>query len=140
MINSIIEAIKNSLNEEFGDGYEIMTEESRQDLNKSCFFISCLNQTTKLFLGTRYFYQNQFSVQYFPNSETAREECNTVAERLMCCLELICVSQEWMRGTKMRYEVEEGSLHFSVNYDCYVYRVKENTAMETIEKSQNVKG
>lgn len=29
MLNSIIEAIKNSLNEEFGDGYEIMTEKSR---------------------------------------------------------------------------------------------------------------
>ena len=46
MINSIIEAISISLNEEFGDGYEIHMEEIKQGLKEPCFFIACLNPTT----------------------------------------------------------------------------------------------
>ncbi len=140
MINAIIKAISISLNEEFGDEYEIMMEENKQDLNEPCFFISCLNPTTRLFFGARYFRENQFCIQYFPGTEDVKEECNAVAERMIWCMEQIRVSEDWLRGTKMKYEIVDGILNFFVNYDCFVYRVKENTAMETIEKSQNVKG
>lgn len=140
MINGIIKAISISLNDEFGDEYEIMMEENKQDLNEPCFFISCLNPTTKLFLGTRYFRENQFCIQYFPESEDIKEECNAVAERLVWCMEYIEVTGDRMRGTDMKYEVVDGILNFFVNYDCFVYKRKENTAMETIEKTQSVKG
>lgn len=140
MINTIIEAISISLNEEFGDEYEIMMEESKQDLNEPCFFISCLNPTTKLFLGTRYFRDNQFCIQYFPGTEDINEECNVVAERMIWCMEYIETAGDQMRGTDMKYEIVDGILNFFVNYDCFVYRAKENTAMETIEKTQHVKG
>ena len=62
MINSIIEAISISLNEEFGDGYETHMEEIKQGLKEPCFFITCLNPTTELFLGKRYFRTNQFCI------------------------------------------------------------------------------
>ena len=43
------------------------------------------------------------------------------------------------RGTKMKYEVVDGVLNFFVNYDCFVYRREEQTAMEILETSTNVK-
>ena len=43
MINKILDAISNALNEEFGDEYEIYSEDIKQDLKEPCFFIICLN-------------------------------------------------------------------------------------------------
>lgn len=137
MINSIIEAISINLDAEFG--YETHMEEIKQDLVEPCFFISCLNPTTELFLGKRYFRQNQFVIQYFPESEHKQWECNAVAERLVWLLEYITLDGDPVRGTAMKYEVIDGVLNFFVNYDCFVYRVEENTPMEVMESTTDVK-
>ena len=122
MINSIIEEISVSLNEEFGDGYETHMEEIKQGLKEPCFFITCLNPTTELFLGKRYFRTNQFCIQYFPETNEKQRECNGVAERMLQCLEYITIYGEDkpIMGTKMKYEVVDGVLNFFVNYDCFL--------------------
>lgn len=142
MINSIIEAISISLNAEFGENYEIYSEAKKQDLKEPCFFISCINPTSKLFLGKRYFRKNQFCVQYFPKSQAKeKEECNAVAERLFLCLEWLDVRGDAVMGTKMSAEVSDGILHFFVNYDMFVYRVREEIpVMEEIYTKASVKG
>lgn len=141
MINSIIESISISLNAEFGDGYKNFVESVEQGLKEPCFFIFCLNPTNELFLGKRYFRQNQFCIQFFPqNKDQAKQECNSVAERLYLCLEELTVSGDLVRGTKMKYEVVDGVLNFFVNYDMFVYKVVENTPMEEIEENVSVKG
>lgn len=137
MINSIIEAISITLDAEFG--YETHMEEIKQDLVEPCFYISCLNPTVELFLGKRYFRQNQFVIQYFPESDNEQRECNSVAERLMWSLEYITLDGDLIRGTVMKYEVIDGILSFFVNYDCFVYRVEENTPMEVMESTTDVK-
>lgn len=137
MINSIIEAISITLDAEFG--YETHMEEIKQDLVEPCFYISCLNPTVELFLGKRYFRQNQFVIQYFPESDNEQRECNSVAERLMWSLEYITLDGDLIRGTAMKYEVIDGILSFFVNYDCFVYRVEENTPMEVMESTTDVK-
>ena len=43
MINNVIAGIAIALNQEFGDDYEIYTEEIKQDLKEPCFFITLLN-------------------------------------------------------------------------------------------------
>lgn len=142
MINSIIEAVSASLNEEFGDGYEIYMEEIKQGLEEPWFFVQCLNSTNELFLGKRYFRRNQFCIQYFPESAEKQRECNGVAERLWQCLEYITMYGETkpIRGTKMRYEVVDGVLNFFVNYDLFVYKVHASDAMEEISENVTVKG
>lgn len=140
MINSIIGAISATLNSEFGDDYEIHMEEIKQDLKEPCFFIQCLNPTTELFLGKRYFRRNLFCIQYFPNADNKQWECNSVAERLVWCLEYIIVDNGPMRGTKMRYDVVDGVLNFFINYDCFVYKVEDDgTKMETLTTTTKVK-
>lgn len=141
MINSIIEAISISLNEEFGDGYETHMEEIKQGLKEPCFFITCLNPTTELFLGKRYFRTNQFCIQYFPETNEKQRECNGVAERMLQCLEYITIYGEDkpIMGTKMKYEVIDGVLNFFVNYDCFVRKIEQQTPMESLQASTSVK-
>ena len=141
MINSIIEAISISLNEEFGDGYETHMEEIKQGLKEPCFFIICLNPTTELFLGKRYFRTNQFCIQYFPETNEKQRECNGVAERMWQCLEYITIYGEDkpIMGTKMKYEVVDGVLNFFVNYDCFIKKTEQQTTMEILRASTDVK-
>ena len=141
MINSIIEAISISLNEEFGDGYETHMEEIKQGLKEPCFFITCLNPTTELFLGKRYFRTNQFCIQYFPETNEKQRECNAVAERMLQCLEYITIYGEDkpIMGTKMKYEVVDGVLNFFVNYDCFIRKTEQQTPMESLQASTSVK-
>ena len=142
MINSIIESISISLNAEFGDKYKIHREAKKQGLQEPCFFIQCLNPTEKLFLGKRYFRQNQFCIQYFPEDGAhINEECCAVAERMLMCLEYLDVGDDLVMGTKMRYEVVDGILHFFVNYDLFVYKVVESVStMEEVSFETSVKG
>ncbi len=141
MINSIIEAISISMNEEFGDGYETHMEEIKQGLKEPCFFITCLNPTTELFLGKRYFRTNQFCIQYFPETNEKQRECNGVAERMLQCLEYITIYGEDkpIMGTKMKYEVVDGVLNFFVNYDCFIRKTEQQTPMESLQASTSVK-
>lgn len=143
MINSIIRAISITLDAEFDEKeYSFHMEEMKQDLKEPCFFIACLNPTHELFLGKRYFRQNQFVIQYFPEStEELQSECNAVAERMTWCLEYITVPGEDkpIMGTKMKYRIIDGVLNFFVNYDCFVRRVEQNEAMETLESNTGVK-
>ena len=141
MINSIIESISIALNAEFGDEYTTYTESVEQGLHEPCFFVFCVNPTNRVFLGKRYFRENQFCIQYFPaNKDRAKEECNTVAERLFSCLEYVTVTEDLVRGTKMKYEVVDGVLNFFVNYDLFVYKVVASDAMEEISENITVKG
>lgn len=142
MINSIIESISITLNAEFGDKYKIHREEKRQGLKEPCFFIQCLNPTEELFFWKRYFRQNQFCIQYFPeDKQHKKQECHAVAERLFSCLEYLDVGGDPVMGTKMRYEVADGILHFLVNYDLFVYKVAESVpAMGEASSQTHVKG
>lgn len=141
MINAIIEAVSVSLNKEFGDGYEIYMEEIEQGLKEPCFFIFCLNPTYNLSLGKRYFRTNPFCIQYFPAGKKKQRECNGVAERMYECLEYIKTAGDSkpIRGTKMKHEVVDGILNFFVNYDCFVYKMEQQTEMGSLEASTRVK-
>ena len=143
MINSIIEAISVALNSEFGEDYNIHIEEPEQNFKKPCFFIFCLKPTNELFFGKRYFRTNQFCIQYFPATSAKQRDCNDVAERLYECLEYIVTDGEDkpIRGTKMKYEIANGILHFFVNYDLFVYKVAESVpVMEEVSFETSMKG
>ena len=141
MINSIIEAISVALNGEFGDSYKTYTQDVKQGLKEPCFFVSCINPTHRLFRGKRYFKENQFCIQYFPQDKRqANEECNAVADRLFFCLEYVTVTGDLVRGPKMRSEIVDGVLNFFVNYDLFVYKRTEENPMEDISSSVSAKG
>lgn len=142
MINSIIEGISIALNTEFGERYTIYTGSVEQGLKEPCFFIFCLNPTSKVFLGERYFRTNQMCIQYIPlNEREEKEECNAVAERLFNCFEYITVGEDLIRGSKMSSEIVDGVLNFFVNYDLFTLRLRnKEDAMDEVLRNVAVKG
>ncbi|MBA9087475.1 hypothetical protein FHR92_003960 [Fontibacillus solani] len=146
MINKIVDAISVSLNEAFGDDYEIYTESVEQGLQEPCFSISCLNPTNNLFRNKKYFRTNLFCIQYFPKSIEPKAECNAVLERLYDCLELITIvenetTSSLTRGTRMKGEVVNGVLSFFVNYNMFVYKVEVPAdEMESLEVKSDIRG
>jgi len=142
MIKKIIDGILAALSEEFGDEYTLYTESVMQGMKEPCFFVQCLNPTEELFFWKRYFRQNQFCIQYFPEDKMhGKQECYAVGERLLSCLEYLDVSGDLVMGTKRKYEVVDGILHFFVNYDLFVYKVAESVpVMEEVSSETHVKG
>lgn len=139
MINIIIAGISNALFEEFG--YKNHMEEIKQDLKEPCFFISCINPAFRRYLGTRYFQQNEFVIQYFPESKSnAKAECNAVAERMDWCLEVIQTDAGDIRGNNMNYKIVDGVLNYFINYDCFIYRVEQKNVMEQVKSNTKMKG
>ena len=126
----LINAIGAALNAEFGDGYRIYADNVEQGLTEPCFFVSCVNQTSRQFLGRRYFRENRFCIRYLPKDKSReKEECGETAERLFLCLELLTVNGDPVRGTKMKSETVDGGLNFFVNYDMFVYLQGEDTPL-----------
>lgn len=142
-INSIIEAIGTALNKEFGEKYTVYAEEVKQGLSEPCFFISCINPSDRQLLGNanrhvlaaRYYRENRFCIQYFPRDENnGRRESYGAAERLFECLEEITADDDIVRGTDMNFEYSDGILSFFVNYNFFVYRTREPTVMEKLNR------
>lgn len=141
MINEIVNGICLALNSEFGDEYEIYTETLKQGLKEPCFSIVCINPTQEQFLGKRYYKANCFCIHYFPSSADTNAEINTVREKLFNALEYITVDGDLIRGTNMTAETDDlGVLNFIVNYNLFVKKVQETTAMEDYDYQNNVKG
>ena len=78
--------------------------------------------------------RNPLDIHYFPTSGRNNTELFTVAGDLMECLEFITLPNgDVLHGTSMSYEVQDGVLHFFVNYNLTLRRETEETAMETLE-------
>ena len=148
MINKIIDGISKAINKEFGDDYEIYTEEIEQGLKEPCFSIVCVNPTNNLFRHNRYFRKNKFCIHYFPSSKEKRLECQQILEKLYLILEYIEIKEIFERktitsktmGTEMNGEYDDGVLHFFINYDMYVDKVEEKTTpMDSYDYTTDVK-
>ena len=142
-VNLIIEAIAAALNGEFGEEYAVYAEEVKQGLSEPCFFISCINPSDRQlmgnanrhFLAARYYRENRFCIQYFPLEENnGRQESYDKAERLFGCLEEINADGDIIRGTDMNFEYTDGILSFFVSYNFFVYKTREPTVMEKLNK------
>lgn len=139
MIKKIIDGICLALASKFEDA-EIYTESVKQGLKDGSFSIVCLNPTNTQFLGKRYFRSNQFCIHYFPKTNEPRSECLEVLEILHDVLEIIEVDGDPIRGTNMTNEMDEGVLHFFVNYDFFTIRKSDETLMEHFDHNSEVKG
>ena len=142
MINSVIYGISAALDAEFGSSCRVYMEEVKQDLEEPCFIIFCINPSRKPFVGKRYFRQNMFCIQYFPETEKVRQECNEVMERLYDCLEYIFLpgDEKPIRGTQMNGEIIDNVLNFFVNYNFFTYKTEQEEGMETMIIKNDAKG
>lgn len=143
MVNKIIDGISKALYKEFGDKYEIYTEEMEQGLQEPCFSIVCIKPTNNLFRGNKYYRQNQFCIHYFPSTSDKRQECQEVLEKLYQILEYIEIEDDKKKkimGNGMNAEFDDGVLHFFINYNMFVYKEEDKeTPMENYDYDNDIK-
>ena len=145
MIAAIISGISAKIYETFGDGYEIYSDRMAQNLNEPCFLISPLNhsQQSKLSNSTykRWYREYPFCIFFFPERVGDQYTMNqTVAEKLYECLEYIETDIGLLRGTGMRYSIEDKDLlNFVVSYNLFVCKDDSNELPKIEHVKQNIK-
>ena len=132
MINKIIKGISQALYAEFGEEYEIYTENVEQDLKEPCFFIQCVNPKIQRFRGNRYYRENPIIIQYFPKSKDYRHECFNVIDRMYMALELINIDGEPVLGKGIDSNIFDGILTFTISYDMFVFVEDDVEKMEIL--------
>lgn len=69
------------------------------------------------------------------------EPCRLSFEKMYDCLEYITTDGDTkpIRGSEMNHQVVNGVLNFFVNYDFFTVKTEDNTPMETMTASTDVK-
>lgn len=141
MLNEVTTAISQKLDEVFGETYEVHIDELPQGFTEPCFFILTLQATQKQIIGDRYFREHGFDIHYYPQAiESPARELNEVADRLWMALEYIYLADGATRGTDMRRDIQDGVLHFFVNYNAFMIKQTESIPrMQTLKQRQKIK-
>ena len=140
MIEEIIAGISSKIYETFGEGYDIYSDRVAQNLNEPCFIISPLTHTQQSKLSNsvykRYYRKYPFCIFFYPKRNGNQySENQLIAEKLYECLEYIQTDVGLLRGSNMRYSIEDKEvLNFVVNYNLFVR--KDGT--EELPKIENV--
>lgn len=140
MQRKTIEAISRNLYQEFGSGHQIYVDASVQNLTEPCFYICPLSAEHVQRLGTVYRRNQSFDIHYFPiEEERPSKELSDTAERLYSCMEYIFIEGKTYRGTDMKSEIQDGVLHFTVDYNIPLRKLNEpDPYMEELEVKGSV--
>jgi hypothetical protein len=133
VLNKTTDSISVKLNQIFGDGYDIYSEEIKQDFKEPCFFIMSVDFSIDKRLNKHYTLHQSFDIHYFP-FETAdkNKEMQNVGLKLMEELEYITIDGKVVKGTGIRFNIVDDILHFFINYDMDVYIPKNDVNMQTL--------
>lgn len=134
IVNEIVEGVSRRLNETFGDGYRIYQNDVRQGLLEPCFFLAVLAPSQQPYLGRRRKVTVPLDVHFFPEDEGDNRELTRVGDLLFSALELISTTDgvDLFRGRQMRYEIQDGVLHFFVTYAVILNEIREEETMEIL--------
>ncbi len=138
MINSIINAITSNIFNEFGENFEIYTEQVEQGFLKPCFFVSFENSKIKRIIGNRFLQENKFCVKFFPEDSKENYDASNFATKLMVALEFITLQDNTtLGGVDFEFFLDKGVLNFFVNYNTHFYQEKAKTFMGTLDTNTN---
>ncbi|KAB1436593.1 phage tail terminator family protein [Candidatus Galacturonibacter soehngenii] len=133
MIYKTIIGISQALKEEFKENCVVFNEEE-QELKSSCFLIVPTKYEQKQKLGNRYELLQSFEIRYIPlNAKEYTLECANVMPKLFATLEYITIDGDLTRGTNMSAQIQDGMLHFFVDFNLFVLKVEERFNMETMQ-------
>lgn len=139
MVEKIIKAISKTLNQVFGDAFEIyFSKDVQQGLKEPCFFIALVGSSRIRRIGVRYQMFNSFVVQYFPKLQRGNIEMIGVGEQLLDALEYVQLSDgDLVQGTAMNYSIQDGVLQFFVDFNMFLKKEVALDEMETLKVDAN---
>lgn len=141
MGNDIITGIIQKLRDTFGSKTTVYVDEEKQELSEPCFFIRILTVSQGLVIRNRYRRVYSLDIEYHPEErEKIARELAEVADTLSMALEYIHIGDNLTRGTGIHYEVQDGVLHFFIDYDFFVFKVLDREEyMETLIQTGHLK-
>lgn len=141
MGNDIITGIIQKLRDTFGSETTIYVDEEKQELSEPCFFIRILTVSQDLVIRNRYRRVYSLDIEYRPEErEKIARELAEVADTLSMALEYISIGDNLTRGSGIHYEVQDGVLHFFIDYDFFVFKVLDREEyMETLIQTGHLK-
>ena len=140
MIYKTIMGISQALNEEFKQNHAVYMNVNEQEIQPSCFIIVAVKHEQKQKLGNRYELLQSFDVRYVPSStQELTEEFADVTSKLFRVLEYITVDGDLTRGTNRKAEIQDGILHFFVDFNLFVLKQQDRFNMETMQSDVSLK-
>ena len=117
MVNQIYTAIAKKLEELFDEPL-IFFDQLPQTFSGPCFWVRLLKTEQNQLLYNRYKVTLDFDIMMYPsNDEEFIEELNSVGTELLHGIEYIVTEDgNYLRGTNISYEVQDGVLHFFISY------------------------
>ena len=117
MVNRIYTAIAKKLEELFDEPL-IFFDQLPQTFSGPCFWVRLLKTGQNQLLYNRYKVTLDFDIMRYPsNDEEFIEELNSVGTELLHGIEYIVTEDgNYLRGTNISYEVQDGVLHFFISY------------------------
>ena len=117
MVNRIYTAIAKKLEELFDEPL-IFFDHLPQTFKGPCFWVRLLKTEQNQLLYNRYKVTLDFDIMRYPsNDEEFIEELNSVGTELLHGIEYIVTEDgNYLRGTNISYEVQDGVLHFFISY------------------------
>lgn len=129
MYKELISGISKALFQEFGKEFHYYAVQIPQGRKEPCFFILPVQQTERKEIGIRYKNKHTFAIHYFPEKTETGLELQEIAERALCCLEVIEAEGGKIRGFGLEVKQSDGVLIFMVSYHFSVWKPKEKDVM-----------
>ena len=122
MVKRIINGIAMAIRKQYPErDYLIKTETSEQDFITPCFFIKFITQVQQPKLSNHYKEVYTLDVQFYAKNGR-NDDCMDVSAELCDVLEYITVGTDLVRGSNINIKIEDGVLHFLIDYAMSVYR------------------
>ena len=106
-----------------------------------CFIVSVADSNHDLHVSKLYNRKLDYSIKYFLNAESIpvdyRKDLLQIGEQLYDILEYVKVGDRITRGEGMKYNENDGVLHFSVTYEMLLHKgSKKAPAMERLQVNE----
>lgn len=117
MVNSILNAVTKQLGTTFGNKYRYYVEDVEQGLKKPCFTVDVLIPLQRSKSPVLYDRTMPLVIHYFSDSKNnLKQDCYTVSERVMECLEHLPFKGSLVRGEDISCQMTENVLQVFVTY------------------------
>ena len=136
MEQNIIKGMLKTLSDVYGLDYKYYADvDVEQGLQEPCFFVKSLITSQTPYPSQRLYRQYSFDVQYFPSASNNNKEMREIGEELFSVFEILeLLDGLTIRAVNMRHEIQNGILHFFVDYNVFLDIDKDDVEdMEILE-------
>lgn len=118
----------------------VVTDGIEQGLEDNpCFLLTLLEPQRTRVVGERWQQENLFDIQYLAFG-AKNQQLYAIAEELFSLLAYITLpGGALLRGTGMRFAVQDGVLHFFVTYTVFLYEKDEKEKMEILTIQEGIR-